>query len=224
MIKAVIFDFDGLVVDTEIVSYRIYKELLQQYGYEYTIEQYAKDYSGKTEIANITRLINTYHLPWSVNEGMNLVFQTEERILKEGVELKKGVRELLNYLKDNNYGIALATSSTAERAFSIMNHHDIKKYFEAFVFAEDVSNSKPNPEIFLKAAEKLGDNCLNCLVLEDSEAGIEAANNAGIQVICVPDMKKPDQIHVDKTTAVLQSLLEVIDFLKETNEPLRVEN
>lgn len=215
MTKAVIFDLDGLLVDTEIVSYQIYKELLCKFGYEFAVEDYARTYSGKTEIRNVTCLIGAYHLPWTLEEGLEKVSLVEKRLLTQGTALKRGARELLSFLKKNGYKTALATSSTADRAFLILGEHDAAGCFDEFVFAGDIKKGKPDPEVFLKACEKLGERPENCLVLEDSEAGIQAANAADIPVICIPDMKKPEQRFLEQTAAVLNSLDEVIPYLSE---------
>ena len=214
MVKAIIFDFDGLLVDTEIVSYKIYKELLQQYGYTHTKEEYAQNFSGKTERKNVENLIETYHLPWTLEEGLKKVLEVETRLLSQGVDLKCGVKELLHFLKENDYKIGLATSSTKDRALNILRQHSIIGYFDSFVFGNEVEKGKPNPDIFLKACEKLNENPKNCLVLEDSEAGIEASYSANIPVICIPDMKKPAMQYLDKTVAVYETIDNVINFLK----------
>lgn len=213
MSKAIIFDFDGLLVDTEIVSYRMYKELLNFYGCEFTIQDYAQNYSGKTEINNVKNLISTYKLPWSQEEGMEKVLNKEKEIFAEGVNLKKGAIELLHFLKERGYKTAIATSSTKERAINILKDHCIYNLFDEFVFAEDITRSKPNPDVFLKAVEKLKVENKDCFVLEDSEAGIEASVNAGIPVICIPDIKRPDTDHLMKVVAVFESLHDVIGFL-----------
>lgn len=215
MIKAIIFDFDGLLADTEIVSYKIYKELLQQFGYTYTEEEYAQKFSGKTEVKNVENLIETYHLPWTLENGLKNVLEVETRLLSQGVDLKHGVKELLHFLKENEYKIGLATSSTKDRALNILRQHGIIDYFNIFVFGNEVEKGKPNPDIFLKACEKLNENPKDCLVLEDSEAGIEASYLANIPVICIPDMKKLAMQYLDKTAAVYETLDKVIDFLQK---------
>ncbi|MGZ7897898.1 HAD family hydrolase [Ligilactobacillus salivarius] len=130
MIKAAIFDLDGLLVDTEIVSLKIYQELLSEYGYSFTKEEYAKHYSGKTEKENIKRFIDTYNLSVSYQECLDEVLNIERKLISQGVELKVGVKSLLVYLKENNYKVALATSSTKDRAISILKGHDILSYFD----------------------------------------------------------------------------------------------
>jgi len=213
MINAVIFDLDGLLIDTEIVSYKIYKELLKDYGYDFSVKEYTSIYSGKTEVENVMTLIENYNLPWTVEQGLNNVFEAENRMIREGIALKAGAKELVSYLKEKQYKMAIATSSTRDRAMSILNQHDFAKYFDEFVFAEELVNGKPDPEVFIKACNKLNEEPEKCLVLEDSEAGIQAACSANIPVICIPDMKTPAREYLDKTRAVLTSLDKVMELL-----------
>ena len=217
MIRGIIFDFDGVIVDTEIVSYRIYKKILSDFGHDFTKYDYAYNFSGKTEEKNVNNLIDQYKLPLSFDECFDLVISTEKSMLAKGVDLKAGVDELLTYLSDNNIKMVVASSSTRERAINIIEKHDIKHYFEGFVFAEDISKSKPNPEIFTKANELLGFDKEECLVIEDSENGILAGYSAGIPVICVPDMKIPKDEYLNKTKHVVNSLEDIIKIIDEIN-------
>lgn len=213
MIKAVIFDFDGLLVDTEIISFQIYEELLKEFHFSFTIEDYVKNYCGKTEEANISRFIETYHLPWTVNDGFCRVSKKEKELFDKGVALKKGAVELLSFLKENNIKIALATSSTRDRALKILEQHAIIHYFHAFVFGPELKRGKPYPDIFQIACDKLQEKPEDSLVLEDSENGIKAAYSANIPVICIPDMKIPAQKYLAMATASLDSLADVINFI-----------
>ncbi len=214
MIKAIIFDLDGLLVDTEIVSYEIYKKLLLKFGFNFSTQEYSKHYSGKTETSNIEHLIDTYSLPLSLEVGLAKCLKMEESMIEQGVPLKKGARNLLEYLKKNNYKVAVASSSTKERAIKLLKQNHIHNLFDEFVFAEDVTNSKPHPEVFIKAYKKLNCQPSECIVLEDSENGIMAAFNATIPVICVPDMKSPSKIYLEKCIEIFPSLYEVISFLE----------
>ena len=214
MIKAVIFDMDGLLIDSEKIMYQINQDILKLYGCVFALEDYAENYSGKTAAANMMHLIEQFHLPMSVQEGLKQMETREENYRKQGIALQPGAKELLEYLKKNHYKIALATSSTKERALEILNNNHIAGYFEDMVFGPEVKRSKPYPDVFLQACEKLKESPKECLVLEDSEAGIQAAHAAEIPVICVPDVKKPGDEFVRLTIDVKNSLYEVIDFLK----------
>lgn len=216
MTKAVIFDLDGLLIDSEVISFKLIKELLGEYGVTCTLEDYAQKYSGKTAARNIANMIEEYSLPWDLQTGLDRVFAREKELLADGVDLKAGAKELLAYLKENNYKIALATSSVPDRAINILKQHEIDCYFDAYVFGPEVEKGKPYPDVFLKACEKINERPEDCLVLEDSEAGIQAAYAAKIPVICVPDMKRPNQTYVEMTMRILKSLHEVIAVLQES--------
>lgn len=213
MIKAVIFDMDGLLVDTEIVSYRILKEILAGFGHQFSLEGYTREFSGKPEAVNAAHLVEAYRLPWTAEEALERIFALEREFLAQGVALKPGARALLACLRETGRKAAIASSSTTERGLGILDRHQIRGYFQAAVFAEDIVNGKPAPDVFLKACEKLGEAPEDCLVLEDSEAGILAAHAARIPVICVPDLKTPDRRFLDMTAAVCPSLDQVIPYL-----------
>lgn len=214
MINTVIFDLDGLLIDSEKISYQLYRDLLKMYGHGFTVEEYAGDYSGKTGVGNMTSLIERFELPIELEEGLAWVREREKVYLSVGVDLKDGVKELLEYLRGNKYHMVLATSSTKDRALGVLKSHYIKHYFEKMVFGTDIERGKPNPDIFLKALEKVGKTPEESLVLEDSEAGIQAAYGAHIPVICIPDMKRPGKEYEDMTAAVLNSLYQVMDYLE----------
>ena len=215
MIKAVIFDLDGLLVDTEIIAFHIYEEIFREYGLPYTKEFYARQFSGKGMKENIAYLLETYPITGTPEEWYDKILCMERELMTNGVQMKPGAKELLAYLKRSGRPVALASSSREDRAQKILREHGVDGYFDAFVYGKDVVRGKPYPDIFLKACEKLGQRPENCLVLEDSEAGIQAANAANIPVICIPDMKRPNQSLLEKTAAVLDSLDQVIPYLSE---------
>ena len=209
MKKAVIFDLDGLLIDSEIISYNIYADLLRRYRLPFNLDTYARLYSGKNDLTNMQTLIYTYHLPLTVEEGLAFVDAREKEYFAKGVALKSGAKELLHFLKNHHVKILLASSSTRERALGILNQHGIAGFFDAMVFGPEIERGKPFPDIFIKAQGRSGETAADCLVLEDSEAGIRAACGAGIDVICIPDMKKPDEPFLSAAAAVLPSLLDV---------------
>ena len=216
--EAVIFDLDGLLADTEIISLKVYQELLKDFGIPFTEETYSRDYSGHREEENVQRFLDTYDLPWNFDQTLEKVYELEARILAQGVNLKKGAKNLLSFLKREGIPIALATSSIESRARMILDSNGILSLFDHLVFAKDVKRSKPYPDIFLKACSDLNVLPENCLVLEDSEAGIEAAYRAGIPVICIPDLKCPAQSFLNKTEQVFQDLDAVRDYLESKKE------
>lgn len=209
MTKAFIFDLDGLLADTEKISYQIRTNLLKEYGIEFSLTDYVENISGRPMHDSTDRLIEMTKIPLSKEEIMNRLKEDGYSKTLEGVEMKFGAKEILEYFKGKGYKTALATSSNFERAKIILEQGEIFNLFDQYVTFDDVTKGKPDPEVFLKAAEKLGEKPEDCLVLEDSEFGIEAASRAGIPVICVPDMKEPSKQYLDKTHMVLDNLLEL---------------
>ena len=107
-----------------------------------------------------------------------------------------------------------ATVKNSPKFSKILKNADILPYIDDSICGDEVTHGKPDPEIFLKACEKAGVSIKDAIVLEDSEAGIEAAYRGGLDVICIPDMKYPEHIYQVKTTAIFSSLDDVINYLK----------
>lgn len=213
MKNTVIFDLDGLLIDTEIISYRLYCDLVKKYGHYMSLEDYICNYSGKTSEGNMRTLINVYQLPISVEDGLAFEALREKEYFKKGVALKSGAVELLSYLENRQFKILLASSSTKDRAIEVLKQNSINSFFDHMVFGTDVKRGKPFPDIYIKACEYAEEPPKNCLVLEDSEAGIQAAYSAGIEVICIPDMKAPGEEFCKKIVAQFSSLGDVISWL-----------
>ena len=216
MVEAVIFDMDGLMIDSEMISYRAYGEYLKKYGVgTLTKEEYCFCFAGKSLVNGLLFAREHFNLSFDLEEAMQFFIDKEHEIVNdEGVELKPGLRELLSYLKEKGIQCAMGTSSGIERVHKLVDAHDILKYFDAIVCGPEVEHGKPAPDIFLKACEKLNSKPENTLVLEDSETGIQAAYTGHIPVICIPDMKEPSLKYKEMASAVLPSLNEVIDYIE----------
>jgi len=212
-IEGVIFDMDGLLFDTERISFNIWKKVLKDFGYNMTNEIYTslmgRNHEGVNEI-----LMKEYgqDLP-IVKIRLAKEIDMKNYINDNGAPVKLGAYELLNFLADKEYKVALATSSCREVAVKLLKMAGIRDNFNVIICGDEVVNSKPNPEIFLKAAEKLEADPKNCIVLEDSPAGIEAAYSGGMMGINVPDLKEPDEQIKRLAYKICDSLLEVKDYL-----------
>ena len=214
MIKAILFDLDGIVIDSEPIAYGILQEMVGKYGYNISLTDYATKYLGKSVATGMVTMANTFNLPTTPDELFKEYLEKEQEKLEKGIPLKSGAKEILTYLKSNGYKTIVASSSTRERAEKILRDNDVLKYFDDLIFGYEVPKGKPNPDIFIKACEKLGVKENEAIVIEDSEAGIDAAFSANIPVICIPDMKLPGKKHLKKATLVLNSLFDVIDYLE----------
>lgn len=214
MKKAVIFDMDGLMIDSERVTYNEYVKKLAELGHHDFTEELYRNCLGKNKQGICQVFIDHYGQDFPMDEVWDDVHVWIDESLRQYVPKKKGLVELLEYLKANNYKTIVATSSGRARVDEILKNADLTKYFDDSICGDEVTHGKPHPEIFLTACQKIDVKPEEALVLEDSEAGILAAYDGHIDVICVPDMKYPEQQFVEKVTKIVDSLDEVIDYLK----------
>lgn len=214
MVKAVIFDMDGLMIDSERVTCEGYAVSLEKRGYESSLEFY-KTTLGTNSKTTVELYKKQYGDDIPFYDILNEVHKyIEHEFETKGVPIKEGLIELLQYLKENNYKIILATSSDRQRVDKIFKQAHLFQYFDDYVCGNEVKNGKPDPEIFLTACNKLKVEPYEALVLEDSEAGIEAATRAHIPVICVPDMKYPKKEYAIKCKSIEKSLVDVFNKFK----------
>lgn len=215
MIKAVIFDKDGTLHDTEQVYHRAWRAAAEQMGVPNIMEFVA--------ICTGTNYTRTAEL-WQEYYGDAYAFRPfwelrnaiyDEMIEQEGLPIKQGAYELLDYLKDNGYKIALATSTNAPRVDRHLVKSDMKKYFDAVVTGDTVPNGKPAPDIFLIAAERLGVDPADCMGVEDSFNGVRAVKAAGMYTVMVPDMIAPTQEILQISDASLAQLSDIIAILEQ---------
>ena len=214
MIKAIIFDMDGLMIDSERVTFECYQEILK--GMNLTMdEEFYKTLLGKPLKGIYQRFYDVYGNDFPIEDVIKDVHDLmAKRFETEGVPIKTGLKSLLEYLKENNYKTIVATSSNRDRVDTILSQAQITDYFDDSICGDEVTKGKPNPEVFLKSCQKLGVNVDEAIVLEDSEAGIQASYDAGIKVICIPDMKYPEKQYEEKTFKLLKDLNGVIEYLK----------
>ena len=179
------------------------------------IKRFYKTLLGKPIKGIYQRFYDVYGNDFPIENVIQDVHQLmAERFETEGVPVKKGLVELLHYLKDNNYKTIVATSSNRDRVDKILAQAKITEFFDDSICGDEVTKGKPNPEVFLKSCQKLGVNVDEAIVLEDSEAGIQASYDANIKVICIPDMKYPEKQYEEKTFKILKDLTEVTAYLK----------
>lgn len=212
-LEAVIFDMDGVLVDTETVTFDQFKKILNKNNYQIEKEFYLT-LIGKNQKMISEILTNHYGANYPYDKiSDELISQLNKLVDIKGVDVKKGVYELIDYLKDNNIKIAVATSSKRERAEKVLSKIEILDKINYVICGDEIINSKPDPEIFLKAANKLNVDSSTCIVIEDSDAGIQAAYKAGMLPIHVPDMKELDDENKHLPAFVKQDLLEVIEVI-----------
>lgn len=214
MKKAIIFDMDGLMIDSERVTYEEYVHKLEELGYhDFSIDLY-KHCLGKNKAGICQVFLNHYGNDFPIEMLWDDVHVAIDDRLRKLVPKKPGLDELLCYLKEHDYKAIVATGSSRNRVDEILNNAGVLPYIEDAICGDEVAHGKPDPEIFLNACEKLGVAPSEALVLEDSESGILAAYRGGIDVICIPDMKYPEPEFAKKAIAIKSTLFDIITYLE----------
>lgn len=217
-IEAVIFDMDGLIFDTETLYYRANQEISDEIGLDFTYDYYLK-YVGTSDEELHENLYRDFkdeekvaHL---IQEGRKRV---EEIVRRDGLIIKEGFMELLNYLEEKNIKKVVASSNLKEMIHLFIEREALTGRFDYIVSGDEVKRAKPDPEIFEKAWSGLGVAKKNTLILEDSINGIRAAFDAGIDVIMVPDLIPPGEEAVEKTLEIYENLTIVKAYIDQQNK------
>lgn len=214
-IKAVIFDMDGVLVDTERISRRAWDAVGDKWGCRID-----ETFLSKLRGSNLAQVKSAFLSEFGEKLEFDTIWEEKRQLFlqaleEDGVPVKKGAVRLLQYLKEKGYGIALATGSGRSQTTWNLQKAGLENWFDIIVCGDEVARSKPDPEIFLKAAEELGVRSEQCLVLEDSLNGISAAVNGGFHAVMLPDLTMPDAETRRRVDAVLDDLTEVIIFLEK---------
>jgi HAD superfamily hydrolase (TIGR01509 family) len=186
MIKAVIFDMDGLMIDSEPIHYQAYSRVLHDLGKKYPLEDNNRLYIGLSDSEQAKDMVVRYALPLSPEELVEKKQKEFKQIIQTAIIPKPGLMQLLEDLKSNQYKMAIASSSRKDVIELVIKSLKISHFISAYCSAEDVQNAKPAPDLFLLAADKLQVKPQECLVLEDSPRGIEAASKAGMKSFAIP--------------------------------------
>ena len=212
-IKGILFDMDGVILDTEKLYTRFWRAAAESYGYTMTQEMALGMRSQSREEGE--RRLKTYFgesVDYQKVRSKRIELMTEY-VNQNGIESKEGIQELLTFLKESGFKIAVATSSPLERTKEYLTQVDLVDSFDELVSGHMVEHGKPAPDIYLYAAQKLGLKPEECLVLEDSPSGLLAAYRAGCIPVMVPDQDQPDEITRERAYAVVENLVAVKELL-----------
>ena len=185
--KGAIFDLDGVLVDTAVYHYAAWKELANKLGFEFT-EADNERLKGVSRMKSLEILLSIGNIKASSEQKENWAKEKNDRYVKlldnlSEASLLSGAKDYLAKL--HNEGVLIALGSASKNAPLILKKTCIEDMFDVIVDGNSVSKAKPDPEIFLKGAELLGLNPLDCTVFEDSQAGIDAARAGGFSVVAV---------------------------------------
>ena len=209
-----IFDMDGLMFDTERIYYKAWQEAAKVYGYHITWEIYTQIVARNSRyIEKVLKSILGNALPYEAICTLKRQI-SDETITREGIVRKEGLVELLDFLDKENILKVVATSSMREKALNYLELGGVRERFDWIICGSDVEESKPNPEIFLKAAAHFEITPNDCMVLEDSRLGLKAAFTAQMTSVLVPDLVAADEEMLEYATYVVPNLKEVIPLLQ----------
>lgn len=214
-VKGVLFDMDGVVLDTEKLYARFWREAAAALGYEMSYEQ-ALGMRSLSSTAGQAQLESYFGKGVSRAEFRAKRIELMDAYIDiHGVDLKPGILELLDYLDEHGIKAAITTSSPLERVRRYLGPHGLLERFERLCSGAEVAHGKPEPDIYLYGAACLGLKPEECLAVEDSPAGVLSAYRAGCMTVMVPDLDQPDADTEKLLFAKADSLVDVIDLTGE---------
>ena len=221
MKAAIIFDMDGVILDSEPIHYQVERNILKGYEVDFEFSEHTT-FVGQTTLDLWQALCSKYHLP--VKPELLAKMDNHDYIhqLKHGdAQPIEGVLDLINQLHQQGFDMAVASSAIHENINIVLDKFDIRKYFVGHVSGQDVPKTKPNPDIFYKAAELLDQPPSNCIVIEDAKHGVHAAKAAGMACVAFRNLNSGNQ-DLSDADVVIQDMAqlnrELIDSLTQHNK------
>lgn len=207
----VIMDMDGVIFDSERAYIEVFRAFCARDGIECD-EQTCLRAIGSTREKTRRIFLETYGEDFPFERYYS---ECRDSLAQMGVDRKPGVGEWFDYLRESRIPVALASSTSRESVERMLTDAGLIGYFDVLVCGDMVSRSKPDPEIFLTAAQAIGIPPASCYVVEDSFNGIRAAHAAGMHPIMVPDLLQPDDCIRALAEVVLPSLFEVKEYFSK---------
>ncbi len=204
MVKAAIFDMDGLLIDSERIIMQACIQAAKEIGIHYTQTEFV-NLIGRSS-ADSSRImaeqLGGLENLSRVGERVDVILAQHNHVFP----LKPGANSLLEHYKQHNIACSVASSSSHQHIQHRLSHVNVLSYFTHTTSGQEVSKGKPNPDIYLLAIEKLGLSPEDCIAFEDSEQGARAAIAAGLKVVVVPDLKQPSEFVKVNSFRVIDSL------------------
>jgi len=210
--RAVIFDLDGVLADSEPWWSEIDKKLLGEYGVAYRGEHHRHVLGVSYRLA-VEFYRKAFGLSTPTGELMRRRGEIAAEFFSNRVGLFPSTRAVLGELQQMNLRLAVATSSVSASARPFLDRHQLTAFFDVIVTGDEVEHGKPSPDIYLRAAKKLGVTATECLVIEDALSGIAAAKAAGMRVAAIPDRRFVDSRDYEKQANYLLDNLSEIPAL-----------
>ena len=215
MIKAVLFDMDGTLIDTERLNLEFMIESCRQFGFEVEPEDILSLRSSDPETCS-----RVYRDKYGDSFDFYQIRELRRNMMREHVEevglpVKAGAHELIDHLRSIGVKTAVVTSTQYDRAMNYMKIIGLDTKLDLLVSAHMVKNGKPAPDVYLYAAEIIGEAPEDCIAVEDSPTGVQSAYSAGCRVALVPDLTPPDEdmeLRSDWIVETLADLIPVVDL------------
>jgi len=218
MVDGVLFDMDGLMFDTERLSTHAWKETAKKLNIDLPIE-FINSYKGTSVVYSKQLFKDRFGQDFDYEYARGIRTEYMDSVIEvSGVPIKKGLIDLLDYLKANHIVAAVATSTSQLMGEELLKMAGVFDYFAAVIYGDAVLKGKPEPDIYLKAAQIIGKNPKDCFVLEDSPAGIAAGFAAGAKVIHIPDQIVIKDEIKKKVFRICNDLSEVINLIEIENK------
>lgn len=202
MSKAVIFDHDGVIIDNQPAQKKAWKKLFEEFGLNISDEEMSRKIRGRPTLVGLR---NFFEDRFSESELVAIAKRKEElyvEIFKKDFKIVRGFNDLLIDLKKHNIPMAIATSTSSELLNLSMRRLEVKKFFDVIVTSEDITQAKPDPQIYLLTANKLGVEPADCLVFEDSFSGVLSARDACMKVVLVETTHKKSEFESGISLAI----------------------
>jgi beta-phosphoglucomutase family hydrolase len=210
MIKAIIFDMNGVIVDDEHVHEMAFRDTVKEHKIDLTHEDYLTCCAGKTDQKGYEDIATSFDVALPVGDLLERKWQMYPKLFEKHKKCFDGVRELIEYLS-TKYMIALASSASRAEVELILKDFQIDRYFSVKISANDVKNGKPHPEPYLKTAELLKILPQECVVIEDSRSGVRAAKSAGCYCIAITTTHTKEDLQEADIT--VSSFSEIDDYM-----------
>ena len=179
----VIFDCDGVLVDSERLGAEVFSSLLYQYGYDFSVEMCLEKFKGKT-LTDCFLLIETEFSKTLPEEFEQALIDATRNTFSKCLKAVEGIEDILSWLKDKNIKFCVASNGGQEKVINSLTTVNLIHYFENHIFsADNVEKGKPSPDLFLWAANEMKEDVAHCCVVEDSVSGVNAALSANMKVI-----------------------------------------
>jgi HAD superfamily hydrolase (TIGR01509 family) len=222
MLRAVIFDFDGVITDSEILHFRAFNRVLSRFSVEITMRDYYKTYLGLTDVDCFNLLISEGQLKTTRDKIEDLLKQKNEvfqELAKTEGRIIEGVHDFLKMLSQNNIPMAICSGALRPEIELILEEARLRHFFEVIISAEQVKKGKPSPDGFLLTLRKFNKGRqapitgIQCVVIEDSHWGLQAAKAAGMHTIAVTNSYDAEQLALAEKIVARLSDLTMNDLL-----------